>query len=58
MTEAPHPHWMVRARIAHERLNDNDDNDDQDNDTGITGDEARLGESPTEQEPAEDGRTD
>lgn len=29
MTAQPHPHWLIRARVAHERLRD-DENEDGD----------------------------
>ncbi len=30
MSKDPHPHWMFRARLAHERLTDNKNEDQND----------------------------
>jgi len=27
--DKPHPHWMFRARIAHDELNDDDDEESE-----------------------------
>lgn len=29
MSEKPHSHWMFRARLAHERLNDEDEEEEK-----------------------------